>query len=107
MPLTNPDIQRLKELGYVRKDFAVRMRKGWELRNVCGRCFFLADNGCSVYQSRPEGCRLYPLVYDENVADPVLDRFCPYRDEFAPEESDVTRLLALLKLLDFVKEADL
>jgi len=107
MPLTNSDMQRLRELGYVREDFSARTQKGWVLRNNRGKCFFLADDRCSVYHFRPEGCRLYPLVYDENVAHPILDRFCPHRDEFTPQEADVRRLLVLLKRLGLVNEGDI
>ena len=47
-------------------------------------CVFLAPSGaCSIHDVRPEGCRLYPAVWDEGVRDAELDEtYCPHTDGF-------------------------
>lgn len=100
MPLTRKDLKRIENLGYARKRFAVKTGDGWRLKNENGKCVFLAENGCAVYEHRPEGCRLYPLVYDEERHRAVLDRLCPFRHEFEVKESDFEKLRRLLEILD-------
>jgi len=99
MPLTREDIKRISSLGYKIKNFAVKIGKEWKLRNKLGRCYFLGENGCKIYDFRPEGCRLYPLIYDEEHDKPILDELCPYREEFEPKKSDFERLLRLIDKL--------
>lgn len=99
MPLTLEDIKRISSLGFKIKDFAIKTKKEWRLKNKYGKCVFLTENGCKIYESRPEGCRLYPLVYDEASGEPILDDLCPYREEFKPKKSDYERLFRLLKAL--------
>lgn len=80
MPLTEDDIRRLEALGYRREEFAVKGPDGvWRLRNVNRHCYFLdpATGACRVYPWRPEGCRLYPLVYDPSTGEVVVDAECP------------------------------
>jgi Fe-S-cluster containining protein len=47
-------------------------------------CIFLDDAGtCSIHVHRPEGCRLYPAVWDGDVARATLDpEHCPHTDGF-------------------------
>lgn len=99
MPLTSDDIRRISSLGFKIEDFAIKVGKEWRLRNRSGKCYFLTENGCRIYNFRPEGCRLYPLVYDEEGGKPVLDELCPYRMEFKLENSDIEKLLKLIKRL--------
>jgi Fe-S-cluster containining protein len=81
MPLSDEDISRIAALGHQQTTFVVEMRGMKCLRNRRGRCVFLVD-GCAIYQDRPEGCRLYPVVYDSVENRAVLDDECPYRKEF-------------------------
>ena len=99
MPLTGEDIRRISSLGFKIEDFAVKIGKEWRLKNRNGKCYFLTENGCKIYDFRPEGCRLYPLVYDEESGKPILDELCPYREEFKPEKSDFEKLLKLIERL--------
>ena len=50
---------------------------------------------CSIYEFRPRGCKMYPVVLNE--ADrAVLDEACPHRDGFdSPSEDDAMVLLNL------------
>lgn len=93
MTLTEADIARLEGAG--RSGFSFLNDDGVpQLRNVDGRCIFLADGRCSVYRHRPEGCRLYPLILDLDLDEVVRDDFCPFADEFrfTREEEDSVRL---------------
>lgn len=62
-------------------------------------CWFLGDDGrCRVWKDRPEGCRLYPAVWDDGIRAAVLDAdYCPHTDgfELPPAMDDATRSLAL------------
>lgn len=69
------------------------------MKNVSGRCVFLSERGCVIYPNRPEGCRLYPLIYDEGVQRAVIDPLCPYGDEFKPSRGEIKKLMDLLERL--------
>jgi len=96
MPLTDEDITRIIEHGYSFPDFVVERENEFYLRNRSGKCFFLETTGCEIYSFRPEGCRLYPLVYNERLEEAVLDDFCPFGDWFEVCASDVRRLRDLV-----------
>ena len=100
MPLTSFDIERISKQGYRIKDFVVKRRRERQLKNVNGRCVFLGDNGCKIYSFRPEGCRLYPLVFNENNGKCFIHDFCPYGHEFKVSRDEVENLFSLIKELD-------
>ena len=91
MPLSDLDLNRILKLSYRLEYFTVKTKKGWRLKNDSGRCIFLKE-GCEIYPNRPEGCRLYPLVYDENRIDMEIDPLCPHGCEFKVIKNDVKRL---------------
>ena len=76
MELTRDDIERLERLGYRREEFAVCENGVCRLRNVEGRCYFLSEDGCRVYEHRPLGCRVYPAVCVEGEGI-AIDSYCP------------------------------
>ena len=100
MPLSRFDIKRILELGYQLEDFALKTRKEWRLKNCFGRCVFLLEDRCKIYSHRPEGCRIYPLVYDEDGGKAIMDRLCPYRQEFEVSKNDVANLMKQLERLN-------
>jgi Fe-S-cluster containining protein len=97
MPLTEEDIKRIESLGYDRRDFTVKIDGIYRLRNVNGKCFFLdEDNRCKIYEYRPLGCRIYPIVLDlERGA--VVDDLCPKKNEI--REEDIRRVEPILREL--------
>jgi Fe-S-cluster containining protein len=91
MTLTEADRARLEAAGHL-DFFFVNDDFDLQLMNVDGRCVFLVDGQCSVYEVRPEGCRLYPLILDVSVARIVRDSFCPWSSEFDFVEGDFVNL---------------
>jgi Fe-S-cluster containining protein len=104
MPLTRVDMRRIAREGFRLSDFAIKVGVEWRLRNSSGRCFFLSGGLCRIYSLRPEGCRLYPLVYNEDTGKPAIDDLCPHRVEFETDKEDVTSLIKLIRRLE--KEAE-
>ena len=102
MPLSRFDIDRILELDHQLEDFAVKTGREWRLKNRFGRCVFLLAEGCTIYSHRPEGCRIYPLVYDEATGKAVMHRLCPYRHEFEVGKDDVTILMQQLERLESI-----
>ena len=101
MPLTREDIERLSALGHDAEAFSIKGDDGFTLlANVDRRCYFLDPEGrCTEYEERPEGCRLYPLVLDEEMSEFALDRLCPHADGVRPSEAHREALLQLLERL--------
>jgi len=99
MPLSHNDIERISQQGYRFKDFVVKQGRERYLKNRNGRCVFLGDNGCIIYSFRPEGCQLYPLVYNENEGNIVVHDYCPYGHEFIVSRDGIENLNALLHKL--------
>jgi len=99
MPLSRIDIERISRQGYRLKNFVVKRKRECHLKNRKGRCVFLGDNGCIIYSFRPEGCRLYPLVYNENNRKVVIHDLCPYGHEFKVSRDDIENLYAFFKKL--------
>ena len=100
MPLTEKDIKRITNQGYRHKDFVIKRKRERYLKNNNGKCFFLGEDGCKIYASRPDGCRLYPLVYNEYTNQAVIHDFCPYGHMFKISSDDVERLRKIVKELD-------
>ena len=99
MLLTSIDVNRIVKLGYKVKSFAEKAECGWRLKNVNGKCFFLEGNRCKIYEYRPYGCRLYPLIYDWSKCKIMLDDLCPYKEEFNFQIKDVRKLIFTINLL--------
>lgn len=80
MTLTQADVSRIEARGH---SGFYRENDGGDLQllNRDGRCLFLTSAGCSVYDIRPEGCRLYPLMLEVRRDEVVHDTFCPWAAE--------------------------
>lgn len=103
MPLTNADIARIESLGHRRADFMQLDDESVPvLLNRDGHCVFLGNDGrCGIYEHRPAGCRLYPLVWDRDLGKVIRDDLiCPYTKEFpvdAKREAELLRTLGILE----------
>lgn len=103
MPLTEADIARIESLGHRRENFCELDDESVpQLLNDGDHCVFLGKNGlCSIYEHRPEGCRLYPLVWDRDAERVVRDDFCPWNRAFKiPKESEAALIRVLQTLRD-------
>ncbi|MHB8634251.1 MAG: YkgJ family cysteine cluster protein [Thermoplasmatota archaeon] len=86
MLLTQADIERLS--GGPVEDFWFTAEDGFrQLRTqeAPGRpCVFLDEAGrCRVHGKRPEGCRLYPAVWEGDLRKAALDAtYCPHTAGF-------------------------
>ena len=94
MVLTPSDIRRLEALGYRREEFAELRGGFYRLRNVRGRCYFLRGGRCAVYEYRPIGCSMYPIVINVETGGVELDEDCPIAGETTEEELELARELA-------------
>lgn len=106
MPLTNEDTARLAALGHDIAAFS-RIDEHNErlLANVNGVCFFLKGGKCSVYNSRPAGCRIYPFVLGPGDA-PERDVDCPWREEFVERPGTSTNLLRIVRTVQRESQED-
>jgi len=37
---------------------------------------------CLIYKDRPEGCKIYAIIYDKDKDRAVFDKDCLYREKF-------------------------
>lgn len=104
MLLSEKDIERLEKKGYKREFFVRFDSEGYAtLRNQCGHCVFYdpQKSRCKVRASRPLGCRIYPVIYDEDNGI-VVDSICPSRSSVGEKEKAKRgkKVLELLKTID-------
>ena len=83
MFLLKDDIQHLISLGFKEDFFTVEYNGFKSLSNKKGRCVFHDGKECTIYPNRPLGCKLYPVIFDVDLKRPVMDRLCPFREEFS------------------------
>ncbi len=91
MILTKEDVARIeKNTNFNREDFLLPTEQTdgfMQLKNVespIGRkCFFLSDKGkCTIYESAPSGCKLYPLILNLETDEVMIDIDCRERAWF-------------------------
>jgi Fe-S-cluster containining protein len=99
MPLLTKDIERIKRLDRKEEHFVIT-NDGWlQLTNYDGKCVFHDGNQCMIYEKRPEGCTLYPIIYDEENNCAIIDKDCPHRNEFRITELKHAQLSSLITKL--------
>ena len=73
------------------------------LKNREGYCVFydLKNRKCSVYGDRPAGCRVYPVILDEEIGI-ILDDICQSRSTITKEEKNLKgkQVIKLLERID-------
>jgi Fe-S-cluster containining protein len=82
MLLSRVDVKRLKKLGYSPKEFAFYDENGFtRLKNREGYCVFFDFNKrkCRIYENRPLGCRIFPVIFSEEEGI-VVDDICPMKN---------------------------
>ncbi len=104
MLLCKKDIKRLEDKGYRPSKFVYYDKYGYALlKNRDGYCVFYdrKNRKCSEYANRPSGCRVYPVIVDEEKGI-VLDAICESRHTISDEEKLLKgkRVVRLLELID-------
>jgi Fe-S-cluster containining protein len=104
MLLATEDIERLLRKGYRKTFFAKLDPKGYfTLKNFNGFCVFYdkEKQHCKVRAIRPAGCRIYPVMYDENKGI-VIDDICPAAGTINEKQKSKRgkQVLKLLKKID-------
>jgi len=104
MMLSNVDIERLEKEGYSRQKFMRSDKYGFSrLKNRGGYCIFfnVEKRRCKVYKYRPLGCRIYPVIYNEQEGI-VTDDLCPMRKTISQKElkRKGKKLIELLQRID-------
>jgi hypothetical protein len=87
MILTEDDIKRIERLGYERDMFLTNIDGYPRLRNIDNRCLFLdiRSGKCMIYNNRPLGCRIYPVIYHPKKGF-MIDDICPARNTISIKE---------------------
>jgi Fe-S-cluster containining protein len=104
MLLSKKDIERLESIGYSKTHFAKFDKQGYvQLKNYDGYCVFydVRNRRCGVYANRPSGCRVYPVVFDEEKGI-ILDSICQSRETISEQEKTLKgrRVMKLLAEID-------
>jgi Fe-S-cluster containining protein len=86
MTLSNSDVKRIEMEGYIRSEFLKEEDGFLVLQNLKGQCYFLKDRRCSIYKFRPQGCRFYPLIYDFEREELLVDELCTNHTKFDIED---------------------
>ena len=107
MILTQEDLSRIENLGYDRKEFCLPQEEAdgfWQLRNVSSpfgdKCYFLSDEGeCTIYDSRPEGCSLYPLILNLDTNEEMIDEDCREKEWFGKQTYYQSQIISINSLV--------
>jgi Fe-S-cluster containining protein len=104
MLLCKKDIKRLEKKGFSQNQFVSYDRRGYaQLKNRGGYCVFygLKNRQCNVYADRPAGCRVYPVILDEDTGI-ILDDICQSRGSITQSEKNLKgkRVIRLLEVID-------
>ena len=100
MLLSDMDINRIKKLGFS-CDFFVDTHNGWlQLKNRDGSCVFHNGIKCLIYDHRPKGCRMYPVIFDKDNNCAILDKECPYKTKFLITQSLRKKLFLLVSRIE-------
>ena len=100
MPLSKKDINRIENLGYT-SDFFINIHDGWfQLKNRDGHCVFHNGMKCLIYENRPEGCQLYPIIFNKENNCAILDEDCPYRTNFLITMNSRRKLFHLVSKIE-------
>jgi len=104
MLLSKKDIDRLEKKGFKSKYFSRQNNEGYVvLKNRKGHCIFfdVEQKRCKIYEDRPMGCRLYPIIFDD-MKGIVADTLCPAKNKWTENRKSHRgkKVIKLLKKID-------
>lgn len=102
MILSNSDINLILNNyshGLREEDFVMKNQDFSQLKNIDGHCVFFdpITKTCKIYTYRPQGCRFYPLIYDEDKKICVYDDDCPRTYLFHQSDSEFEKTCKQIK----------
>lgn len=100
MLLSNDDIDRIEKYGFSRDLFVDDVNGMLQLKNKKGFCVFHDTKKCLIYQQRPEGCKLYPVIYDADNDCAIIDKDCLQKNHFLISENSKKRLFSLVSRIE-------
>ncbi|MGB9724986.1 MAG: YkgJ family cysteine cluster protein [Nitrososphaeria archaeon] len=109
MQLTQDDIRRIEKLGFKKKMFVKYDSNGFaKLKNRKGSCIFYNDfeKKCIIYDNRPIGCKLYPIIYDIQKHTAIVDQLCPSAQTVTRREIKRKQKLLISTVEQLFKEAE-
>jgi uncharacterized protein len=101
MLLSQKDIKLIESRGFSKNYYVKYDLQGYaQLKNRDGYCVFydLKNRKCIIYSDRPAGCRVYPVILDEDKGI-VLDDICDSRNTISEIEKKL-KGEKVIKLLD-------
>ncbi|MBY9002845.1 MAG: YkgJ family cysteine cluster protein [Candidatus Lokiarchaeota archaeon] len=107
MILSQEDVKRIInnfEGEIEQEDFCNISSDGFlQLRNNDHHCYFFdtLTKTCIIYDTRPQGCKFYPLIYNMKEDKCVLDEDCPKPSVFYPNINE--RKKTCLEIIKFLK----
>jgi len=104
MLLSKEDIKRIEQKGFHKKYFLKIDKNGYaQLKNRNGYCVFynVEKCQCNIYQDKPLGCNVYPVILDEDIG-VVFDDICPEKATITSKEKEEKgkAVINLLKIID-------
>ncbi len=104
MLLSTKDIEQLEKRGYTSNFFVKFDIDGYAtLKNQRRYCVFYdqEERRCKVREHRPSGCRIYPVIYDENKGI-IIDNICSSCNSVTDKQKlkRGKKVLKLLKIID-------
>ena len=98
--LTKSYIPNLKESDFITKNNGTF----YKLKNINNYCYFfeITSKKCKIYDIRPQGCRFYPMIYDQDKEKCILDNDCERKELFYQDSIKFTN--TCLKLKEFLKK---
>lgn len=108
MILTEKDLEQIEKLGFDRSEFCLPPEDTdgfWQLRNIQSplglKCYFLSDEGeCTIYDNRPEGCRLYPLILNIDTGEEMIDEDCREKDWYREQKYHKSQIISINALVN-------
>jgi Fe-S-cluster containining protein len=109
MQLTEDDIKRIEKLGFKKEKFVKYDSNGFaKLKNIEGHCIFYNsfEKKCIIYEDRPIGCKLYPIIYDLQKHTVTVDQLCPSAETVTKREIRRKQKLLISTVKQLFKEAE-
>jgi Fe-S-cluster containining protein len=100
MLLTNSDIKRIQNQGYDTRFFIQEQDHWFILKNHQHRCVFHDKTQCTIYEHKPAGCTLYPIVFNKDHNQPIFDNECPSKTSFQMTETAKQNIICLVSTLE-------